>query len=94
MPYCVHVDLGGGSFAIARIAGKRPEPCRFCRKKPSERLCDWKVAGGKTCDAPMCAECAIHVGKDKDICPAHREAYERWAAQQPQMALALKQESA
>jgi hypothetical protein len=33
-------------------------------------LCDWPVEGG-TCDAPLCAEHATEVGKDRHLCPVH-----------------------
>lgn len=47
--------------------------CQFCQR-PSTKLCDFPLTGaqaGKTCDAPMCAGCAYHLGKDVDFCPPH-----------------------
>jgi hypothetical protein len=35
------------------------------------RLCDGRTDGRrkKTCDAPICVHCAVHVEPDKDFCP-------------------------
>lgn len=38
--------------------------------------CDWKVGrSGKTCDAPFCKDHRTNVGKNKDLCPMHAEAW-------------------
>ena len=47
--------------------------CVVCGYK-AEILCDAALSGpkaGKTCDKPLCKRCAVHVGIDKDLCPAH-----------------------
>jgi len=30
-------------------------------------LCDWPVGRGKTCDLPLCPDCAHHIGDDRDL---------------------------
>lgn len=37
---------------------------------PAPFLCDYEVAPGKTCDAPICGQCRYNVGV-KDYCPEH-----------------------
>lgn len=71
---CNHMKLPGGGYAIvcARGGGKR---CVTCGR-PSTLLCDYPVTrDGKpgTCDRPMCAKHAEHVGPDRDYCLAHAE---------------------
>lgn len=67
----------GGSTIICGL------PCRKrCRcGKPATLACDWKTPTakrpGKTCDAPICASCTTSPAPDKDLCPAHAEAWER-----------------
>lgn len=43
-------------------------------------LCDYLVGHGRTCDRPLCSECAAHgrAGKDIHYCPDHLAAWERW----------------
>ncbi|MGY2732357.1 hypothetical protein [Sphingomonas sp. UYP23] len=45
-------------------------------------LCDWKVPAKKrgTCDAPLCSRCTYPAAAEKDLCPTHREAFDRWRA--------------
>jgi len=47
-----------------------PRPCVHCRGI-SELLCDFPVAEGVTCDAPLCPACAKEIGKDRHLCPLH-----------------------
>ena len=49
----------------------RNRPCRFCGN-PSSKLCDYPVSNGKTCDAPLCPACAVHIEPDTDYCPNHK----------------------
>jgi hypothetical protein len=48
---------------------------RFCScGAPADLLCDYPLRGtkaGKTCDRPICGECAVNIGPDKDLCPTH-----------------------
>lgn len=72
---CKTIDLGNGAFAIACTRGSpRRALCQVCKQRPHEKLCDFPLAGakaGKTCDLKLCRGCAAHVGKDRDLCPAH-----------------------
>jgi hypothetical protein len=71
---CEHINLGDGNFAI--VCGVRRGPrakCSFCRRRPHEKLCDFDLGNGKTCDAKMCDSCSTKIGPDRDLCPAHRE---------------------
>lgn len=47
------------------LCGKDVVPCRFCGVL-AEYLCDAPVGRGKTCDAPLCAECALPAGGSLD----------------------------
>lgn len=42
--------------------------------------CDWKVKARRsgTCDAPICADCTTSPAPEKDLCPTHAAAYQRW----------------
>lgn len=54
-------------------AARKLDPCRWCGK-PHTKLCDYPLRGakaGKTCDAPICDDCATSIGPDRDLCPAH-----------------------
>jgi hypothetical protein len=37
----------------------------------ADLLCDYPMGDGKTCDAPLCEDCAHHVGRDLDLCELH-----------------------
>lgn len=77
---CEKVDLGGGNFAI--VCGRRSgreKRCKWC-EKVATKLCDFPLRGekaGKTCDAPMCKDCATKWGIDKDLCPPHARLVEK-----------------
>lgn len=74
----IHRSRAGGSFE-----------CRFCgrrAKREDAKLCDFPLGNGKTCDAQMCAACAVTLGRQEteigggmkrvndtiDVCPIHR----------------------
>lgn len=72
-----------GGWMHLKLSGpksKHPKPCvaRIPTDRPgtvqcmciSTILCDWPVEGG-TCDAPLCADHATEVGRDRHLCPAH-----------------------
>lgn len=68
----------GDSYAMCCSGNKRPQWCAFCHERPATKLCDAKIidfqtCGEKTCDAPICDQCATHAGKDIDYCPRHKE---------------------
>ncbi|HCT62075.1 MULTISPECIES: hypothetical protein [Acidobacterium] len=67
------IDILAGSTVFVCKRGRRPRRrCGHCTKRWSTRLCDYPVEHGKrTCDEPLCDECAVSVGNDKDYCPAH-----------------------
>lgn len=49
------------------------KPCVSCGDR-STKLCDFPLRGtkaGKTCDAAICARCAVAAGKNVDYCPPH-----------------------
>lgn len=74
---CEHVSLPGGGTAI--VCGPRNRKrCTSCAG-PASLLCDWKVGEG-TCDQPICARCTTSPAPDKDLCPSHAAAFERWKA--------------
>lgn len=71
--YCAQVRLPDGSVAHVRMSGSRstkPPDCRWCFSVHTF-LCDHPLAGGGTCDAPMCSLHAKEVGVDRHLCPDH-----------------------
>jgi hypothetical protein len=75
---CTPIDIPGvGRGFICGPRAKRKR-CSGCGR-PADLLCDWKVPGG-TCDKPICASCTTSPAKDKDLCPEHAAAFERWKA--------------
>jgi hypothetical protein len=65
----------------------RPARCSVpgCTKE-HVALCDWKLkapARRKTCSAKLCADHTTKPAPDKDLCPAHVEAWKRWKAEHP-----------
>ena len=78
--HCAHVKLTDGTVAIVCTSGRRrPHRCVSCGAAAGLQ-CDWKLGGGKTCDAWICAGCAQHVGPDKDLCPKHQVTHKEWQA--------------
>lgn len=74
---CEHVKLPGGMTAIVCTRG-RSKVKRCSCGRVGTLLCDWKVGNGKTCDVPICEQCAEHVAEDKDLCKEHSKAYAQW----------------
>ncbi len=72
----VHLKLSGKaaknppSQCVARVE-RDGRPAKCCGI--STLLCDWPVDGG-TCDAPLCAEHGVEVGRDRHYCPRHAAA--------------------
>lgn len=68
---CEIVKLGETTAIICggRHAKKK---CRWCGS-PADLLCDFPLAEGKTCDAPMCEDHATGKAANVDYCPNHRE---------------------
>ena len=79
---CAHVKLPDGMVAIVCTSGRRRRPhrCVSCGAVAGLQ-CDWKLEGGKTCDAWICAGCAQEAGPDKHLCPTHQRTYMEWQAQ-------------
>lgn len=44
--------------------------CVSCHR-PHTKLCDFEIAPGKTCDAPLCGSCATSGGTNVDYCREH-----------------------
>lgn len=84
---CRTVDFGDGVTAIVCTRGERKKKCSgfvLCGNHAS-LLCDHPLKGeksGKTCDAPLCASCAVLVGPDRHLCPTH-DRWTRAMANQP-----------
>lgn len=85
---CDYIAFPGG-YAIVCNRAKRPRACKVCGRRAS-RECDFPIkprGGGKprTCDAPLCGQCAKAwtsdlalqpsappaPGDTLDLCPAH-----------------------
>ena len=55
------------------IVCTRPRGCTVCGAR-ADKLCDFPRGDGKTCDAPLCARCAVAKGPERDWCPTHKAA--------------------
>ena len=65
------IDLPNGGRAFVCVRGPhRNKVCSVCRG-PGDKLCDFPLGGGKTCDKPLCSRCAVHTEPDTDVCPSH-----------------------
>ena len=67
-------------------SGGRKKTCPFCKRYPVEKLCDFPIGHGKTCDAELCNWCAKTIGRQNlevapgftklnesvDVCPIHK----------------------
>jgi hypothetical protein len=65
---------------IAIVCGRRVRKARCTCSSIAGLQCDWKVGGGKTCDAWICGACAQEVGPNKHLCPEHQRMYKDWLA--------------
>ena len=69
---CEVVRFPDGSTPI--VCGghaRRRRPCVHCGGR-GEKLCDHTNSDGRTCDAPLCARCALSVpGRNRDYCRNH-----------------------
>lgn len=79
---CEHIRLPDRTGMI--VCGSKPWPrskvrCLNCGR-PADLLCDWKVPERKsgTCDAPICSRCTTSPAPEKDLCPEHAAAWQRW----------------
>lgn len=69
----------GKEFAVIACGPRgRTRKCAYC-SRPSSKLCDFQVEDKnpthgletKTCDKPLCGQCARHSEPDTDVCRAH-----------------------
>lgn len=67
---CERMDLPGRGMAIVCTRGVRRRACSVCGRRGAELLCDGRVPGKGTCDAPLCRGCAVSAGAGVDHCPA------------------------
>jgi hypothetical protein len=65
---CVWTTLPDGTRALVQMDVPR---CSFCKRAEGDRLCDFDIGDGKTCDARVCGRCAKRVGPNLDHCPNH-----------------------
>lgn len=70
---CSTVNVDGQTVILC--GRDRVHACVVCHEIAG-RLCDWKINGSKTCDAPICDAHTTGVGKNKDLCPKHAKAWE------------------
>jgi hypothetical protein len=75
---CRHVHRPGGGYAIVcgprvRRSIRRCVVCNCPDTMATMKLCDYPLQDklGRTCDAPVCVEHAMHVEPDTDYCPQH-----------------------
>ncbi len=74
---CRTMPLPGGGYAIVCGPAPKRKRCSACGK-PADLLCDWKVDTAKTCDAPICAACAVEPAPDKHLCREHQATWLEW----------------
>lgn len=64
---------GGGAIVCSRT---KVNQCYYCGR-PANLLCDLVVETGErrgnTCDRPICPQCSVPVGPNKDYCKIHGE---------------------
>ncbi len=68
---CQYVKLPNGGYAIVKLSRTPPKKCSVCSAPRADKLCDFPIAEGKTCDSALCNNCAVRVGTDLDYCPKH-----------------------
>jgi hypothetical protein len=73
---CEPIKLPGGSVGTICFRGPRRR-CSTCGKLGADRLCDvWTGAYDrqgkpKTCNRPVCSNCAVAIDSETDVCGAH-----------------------
>ena len=69
---CETEEYDGTVYMVChRGGGGSGQKCLYCHRS-STRLCDFAVADGKTCDAPMCDFCTHRAERTIDYCQTHR----------------------
>lgn len=68
-----YVRMPGGGVAHVRYSNRPRRKCSCCKDRRATLECDYPDAKRKSglCDKPLCAKCAVKVGKDLDHCPHH-----------------------
>ena len=76
---CQTVSLPDGVTAIVCDRSRRKVERCACGSKAT-LLCDWRVPTKKsgTCDAPICAACALQPARGKDLCSKHAQSFVQW----------------
>lgn len=69
--------IGGGTGFMCARGGSLGPHCAKCGSV-ADVLCDYPVGKDKTCDRPLCAECAHEVAPDVHYCAGHFEEWERF----------------
>lgn len=72
MSPCYSGNDGDGTWFIH---GKLGPHCADC-SAPGDKLCDYPVGNGKTCDRSMCDDHASKIGPNMDYCEAHWRMWE------------------
>lgn len=75
---CQIVRTGDG-FAVIACTRTPSKRCAYCTR-PHVKLCDFRAAPGKTCDAKLCGQCAVAAGPGRDHCRIHAVRGDREAA--------------
>jgi hypothetical protein len=72
--HCRVIETADGGWAFAcgpRAPAVRTPPCLVCGARRASRQCDQVLGSGVTCDAWLCAQCAVHTGPNTDYCLTH-----------------------
>lgn len=76
---CERIELDHkGEKVVVTVCSRGGRTKRCACGKPGTRLCDYpkpsKRKRDKTCDAPMCVACAVHIEPNRDLCAEHAKA--------------------
>jgi len=68
-----------GELRKAFICGDGLEGTTICRVcgDMADRLCDYPIGNGKTCDSALCKYHSVKIKGDIDYCPEHSSEYGR-----------------
>lgn len=64
---CTALNFGGGTAIVCGQTRIRTCACGVA----APRLCDWRIGGTRTCDAPLCDACTFSPREGKDLCAHH-----------------------
>lgn len=77
---CSTVKMGGHTVILC--GREKVHACGQCGSIACH-LCDWKIDGG-TCDVAMCEDHRHNVGKNRDLCWQHMNAWRQHPANKQQ----------